>query len=223
MLGVLNCAPTGIRTPVLGLKGLRPGPLDDGGSGRDSTMPLPDGSTLRTSAGWFTLVRGHGDTISGNQPAIAHSGAQSGIDLVKKVSSRNNGWEACVVSEIKELVQFLAHPRLHGLGTQVIQYEQRRGTNFLEAPIVRNHAVGIERRSEVIQHIRHYYENNRKTLTGAVVRDGGCQVGLTSSKGSHEDKPALWFLREIQSGLVCYLQSALIISGKLLSLSKIES
>ena len=30
------CAPKGIRTPVLGLKGLRPSPLDDGGiySGR---------------------------------------------------------------------------------------------------------------------------------------------------------------------------------------------
>ena len=30
-----GCAPTGIRTPVLALKGPRPGPLDDGGaSGR---------------------------------------------------------------------------------------------------------------------------------------------------------------------------------------------
>ena len=28
---VFRCAPTGIRTPVLALKGLRPGPLDDGG------------------------------------------------------------------------------------------------------------------------------------------------------------------------------------------------
>ena len=28
---LLTCAPTGIRTPVLALKGLRPGPLDDGG------------------------------------------------------------------------------------------------------------------------------------------------------------------------------------------------
>ena len=27
----LRCAPTGIRTPVLTLKGSRPGPLDDGG------------------------------------------------------------------------------------------------------------------------------------------------------------------------------------------------
>ena len=27
-------APTGIRTPVLGLKGLRPSPLDDGGAAR---------------------------------------------------------------------------------------------------------------------------------------------------------------------------------------------
>ena len=26
-----NCAPTGIRTPVVALKGLRPSPLDDGG------------------------------------------------------------------------------------------------------------------------------------------------------------------------------------------------
>ena len=28
----LNSAPTGIRTPVLALKGLRPSPLDDGGN-----------------------------------------------------------------------------------------------------------------------------------------------------------------------------------------------
>jgi hypothetical protein len=27
----MACAPTGIRTPVLALKGLRPSPLDDGG------------------------------------------------------------------------------------------------------------------------------------------------------------------------------------------------
>ncbi len=31
-------APTGIRTPVLALKGLRPGPLDDGGKRRDFTI-----------------------------------------------------------------------------------------------------------------------------------------------------------------------------------------
>jgi hypothetical protein len=35
---MLNGAPTGIRTPVLALKGLRPGPLDDGGSGKDCTI-----------------------------------------------------------------------------------------------------------------------------------------------------------------------------------------
>ena len=29
------CAPTEIRTPVLALKGLRPGPLDDGGRRQD--------------------------------------------------------------------------------------------------------------------------------------------------------------------------------------------
>ena len=29
----LACAPTGIRTPVVALKGLRPSPLDDGGNG----------------------------------------------------------------------------------------------------------------------------------------------------------------------------------------------
>ena len=28
---MMHGAPTGIRTPVLALKGLRPGPLDDGG------------------------------------------------------------------------------------------------------------------------------------------------------------------------------------------------
>jgi hypothetical protein len=31
---VKKSAPRGIRTPVLGLKGPRPGPLDDGGNGR---------------------------------------------------------------------------------------------------------------------------------------------------------------------------------------------
>ena len=32
------CAPTEIRTPVLALKGLRPGPLDDGGNGQNSII-----------------------------------------------------------------------------------------------------------------------------------------------------------------------------------------
>ena len=31
LAAILFCAPTGIRTPVVALKGLRPGPLDDGG------------------------------------------------------------------------------------------------------------------------------------------------------------------------------------------------
>jgi hypothetical protein len=30
-LSAVSCAPTGIRTPVVALKGLRPSPLDDGG------------------------------------------------------------------------------------------------------------------------------------------------------------------------------------------------
>ena len=37
------CAPKGIRTPVLGLKGLRPSPLDDGGGGRDSIIAAGEG------------------------------------------------------------------------------------------------------------------------------------------------------------------------------------
>ena len=43
------CAPTEIRTPVLTLKGLRPGPLDDGGvfySGQDFIIPLMNGQAL---------------------------------------------------------------------------------------------------------------------------------------------------------------------------------
>jgi hypothetical protein len=35
-----SCAPTGIRTPVLALKGLRPGPLDDGGNA-EGIVSLP--------------------------------------------------------------------------------------------------------------------------------------------------------------------------------------
>ena len=35
------CALTGIRTPVLALKGLRPSPLDDGGNAEYSTI-LPN-------------------------------------------------------------------------------------------------------------------------------------------------------------------------------------
>ena len=31
LVNYTTCAPTEIRTPVLGLKGPRPGPLDDGG------------------------------------------------------------------------------------------------------------------------------------------------------------------------------------------------
>jgi hypothetical protein len=36
-------APTGIRTPVLGLKGPRPSPLDDGGAGRILPCALKGG------------------------------------------------------------------------------------------------------------------------------------------------------------------------------------
>lgn len=42
-LSAISCAPTGIRTPVVALKGLRPSPLDDGGnrfrSGRILSFP----------------------------------------------------------------------------------------------------------------------------------------------------------------------------------------
>jgi hypothetical protein len=42
-----GCAPTEIRTPVLALKGLRPGPLDDGGfSGGDFTIPPQAGQAF---------------------------------------------------------------------------------------------------------------------------------------------------------------------------------
>ena len=39
-------APTGIRTPVLALKGLRPGPLDDGGIGAILTRAVLMGQRL---------------------------------------------------------------------------------------------------------------------------------------------------------------------------------
>ena len=37
LLGRLSCTPKGIRTPVAGLKGLSPSPLDDGGVLDEST------------------------------------------------------------------------------------------------------------------------------------------------------------------------------------------
>ena len=42
------CTPTGIRTPVLALKGLRPSPLDDGGgySGQNSTIARLTGQVI---------------------------------------------------------------------------------------------------------------------------------------------------------------------------------
>ena len=45
--GRLPGAPRGIRTPVLGLKGLRPSPLDDGGS--DGILPLPQNQVKHIS------------------------------------------------------------------------------------------------------------------------------------------------------------------------------
>ena len=44
--GVMLGAPTGIRTPVLALKGLRPGPLDDGGIGAILTRAVLRGQRL---------------------------------------------------------------------------------------------------------------------------------------------------------------------------------
>lgn len=48
LLGI--CAPTGIRTPVVALKGLRPSPLDDGGKHflerADFITPLPNGQAF---------------------------------------------------------------------------------------------------------------------------------------------------------------------------------
>ncbi len=55
----LYCAPTGVRTPVSALRGPRPGPLDDGGSGVDSTMrvflPSTETSMVEAMHSW----RGH--------------------------------------------------------------------------------------------------------------------------------------------------------------------
>ena len=43
-----RCAPTGIRTPVVALKGLRPSPLDDGGilKRADFITPLGNGQAF---------------------------------------------------------------------------------------------------------------------------------------------------------------------------------
>ena len=47
-LGRLTCTPKGIRTPVAGLKGLSPSPLDDGGVLEESTK---ESLTERQDAG----------------------------------------------------------------------------------------------------------------------------------------------------------------------------
>ena len=41
MTSLMASAPTEIRTPVLGLKGLRPSPLDDGGVQAGWILPFP--------------------------------------------------------------------------------------------------------------------------------------------------------------------------------------
>ncbi len=54
-------APTGIRTPVLALKGLCPGPLDDGGNGRILPCRLQAGQRFAPLC--FFLPRNAGAVI----------------------------------------------------------------------------------------------------------------------------------------------------------------
>ena len=51
------CAPTGIRTPVVALKGLRPSPLDDGGnrSGSGRILSFPNATVKQITV--FPLLR----------------------------------------------------------------------------------------------------------------------------------------------------------------------
>ena len=62
------CAPTGIRTPVVALKGLRPSPLDDGGNHSqeraDFIIALPSGQAfLLICLLWRVDQAGRGDRL----------------------------------------------------------------------------------------------------------------------------------------------------------------
>ncbi len=78
----LGGAPTGIRTPVLALKGLRPGPLDDGGSDGHCTILTGSGSTFWAFAGGFSPIGGDGYWRDCDQLPVHQPGAQTGIDLI---------------------------------------------------------------------------------------------------------------------------------------------
>lgn len=67
-------ASTEIRTPVLALKGPRPGPLDDGGNGLNSTMGLGEGSTILASLRPSAAISRCGDGPDLAYTAIEHAG-----------------------------------------------------------------------------------------------------------------------------------------------------
>ena len=70
----LLSAPMEIRTPVLALKGLRPGPLDDGGKRGDFIIPIMNG---QAPSGWFDPLAEQGQQIQlaavEEQPRAIHA------------------------------------------------------------------------------------------------------------------------------------------------------
>lgn len=70
---------------------------------------------------WSATVAWGGDAVNVAQPLVQHPASQAWVDLIEGVGSRDHGGEFAVISRVKELVEFLAHPGGHRLGAQIIQ------------------------------------------------------------------------------------------------------
>ncbi len=103
-----------------------------------------------------------------------------------------------------KLFELLSCPLRTGLRSQVIEDEQRCVANLLEQFIVRNVAVRIEGRTQMVEQVRCRNIESVVPLLDSVIGYRRRQVGLAATARAGQHQPPLRFLCENPGCLECF-------------------
>jgi hypothetical protein len=164
-------------------------------------------SWRRNSPATLAVIPGVNINVGANC-AVFDSRGYSRIHAIQVTVCRDDRRSALIVPIIDDLEEFLRCPRGRVLGAEVIENEQARVADVIEAAIVAQSLVRSKRRAQIIEKVGHDGEEWKQHLTlRDIIRNRSGKVRLAASKRAGQQQPTVRILGIFQADLKCLLHS----------------